>query len=64
MWTVGYAYTLNKRTSVSVSYSNLDNDPGAAYEGYTVAGGIGSVNAGTLPGEGQRFLTSGIRYNF
>lgn len=64
MWSVGYAHTLSKRTSVSVSYAKLDNDPGAAYEGYTVAGGLGSVNAGTLRGEGQRFLTTGVRHNF
>jgi predicted porin len=64
MWTVGYAYEFSKTTAVSVSYSKLNNDPGAAYEGYTVAGGLGSMNAGTLPGEDQRFVTFGVRQGF
>ncbi len=66
MWTLMYAYTLSKRTSVSVAYAKITNDVGAAYNFFTNAsgGGLASVNSGSGLGEDPSLLSFGMRHNF
>lgn len=64
MWALMYAYSLSKRTSVSLSYAKLTNDVGATYNFFTNAGGLGSTNAATVPGEDVRLLSFGMRHTF
>lgn len=64
MWVVMYAHSLSKRTSVSLSYAKLTNNAGAAYNPFTNAGGLGSVNAGVVAGEDVRLLSLGMRHSF
>lgn len=68
-----YAYSLSKRTHLSLSLARLTNNAGAAYDFFTnnvptgtAAGGAGlsSVNAGTAAGEDQRLLSFGMRHTF
>ncbi|MEW5864996.1 MAG: porin [Pseudomonadota bacterium] len=68
MWALMYAYSLSKRTSVSLSYTKLTNDGnatagGAGYNLYTNIV-LGSANAGTTAGEDVRALIFGVRHNF
>ncbi len=66
MWVAAYAYSLSKRTHLSLSYARLDNNAGGAYDFFTNAsgGGLASTNSGTAAGEDQRLLSLGIRHNF
>ena len=64
MWALMYGYSLSKRTSMSLSYTKLRNDAGAAYNLFTNAGGLGSANAATTAGEDVRLLSFGMRHTF
>lgn len=61
-----YAYSLSKRTHVSLNLARLTNNAGAAYDFFTnnSGGGLASVNSGTAAGEDQRLISMGIRHNF
>ncbi|MBX3590955.1 MAG: porin [Burkholderiaceae bacterium] len=62
MFSIGYDYPLSKRTSVGVSYTNLNNDSGANYALFTstALGGHDQPVAGT----DQRQLYVGLRHAF
>lgn len=64
MWAVTLAYSLSKRTNVSVSLANITNDAGAAYSFFTSGGGLGSVNGAAAAGEDGRLLSLGMRHTF
>jgi predicted porin len=65
---VGYDYSLSKRTSIGVSFARLSNDRNANYQLYTQAalvGHAGGTNAGgVLPNQDQQQLYFGIRNAF
>jgi len=68
MWAVMYAYTMSKRTSLSLSYTKLRNDGnatvgGAGYNLYTNIV-LGSANAGTAAGEDVRAFILGLSHRF
>ena len=73
LWSIGYDHALSKRTSVGVSYANLNNGAAATYQLYTsnslvnlpsvAPGGAGGVAAG-LPGTDQRMFYVGFRHTF
>ncbi len=69
MWTLMYAYSLSKRTSVSLAYAKLNNDGnavagGATYNFFTNNGALASTNSGVAAGEDVRLLTLGMRHSF
>jgi predicted porin len=65
---VGYDYSLSKRTSIGVSFARLSNDRNAAYSLYTqgaLVGHASGTNNGTaLPNQDQQQLYFGIRNAF
>jgi len=62
MYSIGYDYPLSKRTSVGVSFANINNDSGASYAMFT------SVPLGGHPaptaGQDQRQFYVGLRHAF
>jgi predicted porin len=71
MWAVTYAYDLSKRTSLGVTYANIRNDVGAAYNLFTSSSAaIGTTGAaapnGTAPsaGEDPRMWSITVRHAF
>ena len=62
MASVGYSYSLSKRTSVGLSYVYLNNERNAAYQLYTQSslGGFGAP----LAGQDQKQLYLGFRHAF
>ena len=62
MMSVGYDYPLSKRTSVGVSYANLNNEAGASYQLFTGA----ALHNMPVPTAGQdsRSLYVGLRHAF
>jgi predicted porin len=65
---VGYDYSLSKRTSIGISFARLSNDRLANYQLYTQAGLVGHASGtnagGTLPNQDQQQLYFGIRNAF
>ncbi len=61
LWAVSYAYSLSKRTFVSLTYVKLTNDAGALYNLDT---NTQSVNSAAGLGEDPRLLSLGVRHNF
>ena len=59
---VGYSYSLSKRTSVGISFAYLNNKSNAAYQLYTQTSLGGLSNA--LVGQDQRQLYLGVRHAF
>ncbi len=55
MWVMTYAFTLSKRTAVSLNYGHINNDAFGAYALYAI---------GVVPGEDPRLLSLGMRHNF
>jgi len=51
MWAIGGSYEFSKRTSIAISYADIDNDDAANYNLFTSAGALGSNDART--GQGQ-----------
>ena len=62
LWTVGYDHALSKRTSVGISYANLNNDANASYQLYTT-NSLQSLPT-ALNGQDQRQLYVGFRHAF
>ncbi len=62
MASVGYSYSLSKRTSIGLSYVYLNNERNAAYQLYTQSslGGLGAP----LAGQDQKQLYLGFRHAF
>ena len=66
MWAVMYAYSLSKRTSMSLTYAKITNDAGATYTPFTSnAATIGTGAGGTvLAGEDPSLLTFTLKHAF
>ncbi len=64
MWVLMYAYSLSKRTAVSLSYAKLNNNAGATYNLFTNNGGLAGTNSAVTVGEDVRLLTLGMRHSF
>ncbi|MBI2752865.1 MAG: porin [Betaproteobacteria bacterium] len=64
MWTLAYAYSLSKRTSLQVFASKITNDVGATYNFFTSSGGLGSTNAALAAGEDARLYGLGMVHAF
>jgi len=66
LWSVGYDHALSKRTSVGVSYANLNNDAGANYQLYTANSlvNLPSLAAAANNGTDQRQFYVGVRHTF
>ena len=62
MASVGYSYSLSKRTSVGLSYVYLNNERNSSYQLYTqtALGGFGAA----LAGQDQQQLYLGLRHAF
>lgn len=70
MWTVGYEYSLSKRTMVKAYYANLKNDDAGMYDFYTApVATCGSATSGcsgstALPGADVSGFGVGLRHAF
>ncbi len=64
MWALQYAYSLSKRTHVSLFASKITNDVGAAYGFFTSSGSLGSTNGALLAGEDGRLIGLGMSHAF
>jgi len=62
MYSIGYDYPLSKRTSVGISYANINNESGASYTMFTAGalGGHPPVGAG----QDTRQIYLGMRHAF
>jgi predicted porin len=65
MWVLMYAYSLSKRTNVSLAYAKINNDTGARFNFFlNVPGSTGSANSAPAAGEDGRILSLGIRHSY
>ncbi len=62
-WTLGYGYTLSKRTEGYVFYTKLKNDQSASYT-FSVAGNADVVTGATGVGSDPSAFGVGIRHSF
>ncbi|HYF18865.1 MAG TPA: porin [Ramlibacter sp.] len=62
LWSIGYDHALSKRTSVGVSYANLNNGAAATYQLYTSNSLISLPVVGA--GQDQRQVYVGVRHTF
>ncbi len=62
MYTLGYEYSLSKRTSVAGSWTSINNGSNAAYDGWHPSSSVaqGTINAGADP----RILQMNLRHAF
>jgi len=61
MWQIGYTYNLSKRTNMHASYTRINNDTNANYDGFANAVGLGaSGNNGADP----TYFVVGLRHSF
>jgi predicted porin len=63
MVALSYQYTLSKRTSVGLTYAQIRNNAGAAYNFFTTAS-LGSASAVAVAGEDPRMFAGTIRHAF
>jgi predicted porin len=63
MFAIGYAYDLSKRTSVGVTYAQINNHTNAGYSFFT-NGSLGLGNAGVMAGEDPRMWGLTMRHQF
>ena len=64
MWAIGGSYDFSKRTSVGLSWAQISNDNGAAYNLFTSASGLGSPDASVAPGEDPKQLAITVKHSF
>lgn len=64
MMAVAYVYDLSKRTSVGVTYAQIDNDANAAYNFFTNTGGLGSTSSAMTAGEDGTLIAFTVRHAF
>lgn len=64
MWTVGYEYSLSKRTMVKAYYANLKNDDNARYDFYTAPVGTYGSNTSAQPDVDVSGFGVGLRHAF
>ena len=66
MYTLGYDYSLSKRTSVALSWTSINNGNNAAYDGWHPSSSV--AGSGTLPGlnagADPRIVYMGLRHSF
>jgi predicted porin len=62
LWSVGYDHALSKRTTVGVSYANLNNGAAATYALYT-SGALQNLPAVTAGQDSRQFYV-GFRHTF
>lgn len=64
MMALAYVYDLSKRTSVGVTFAQIDNDAGAAYNFFTNTGGLGSTSSAMTAGEDGQLIAFTVRHAF
>lgn len=64
MWAIGGSYEFSKRTSIAISYADIDNDSEARYNLFTSAGGLGSADAKTNPGQDPSQFAVTVTHSF
>jgi len=64
MWAIGYAYSLSKRTKVSLNYAKINNDAEGRYNLFTSAGGLGSGDAAVAPGQDPQQIAVTVTHSF
>lgn len=70
MFAVGYAYSLSKRTKVSLNYAKIKNDENANYQLFTSSsaasanGGLGSGDAGVAAGQDPSQIAVTVTHSF
>jgi predicted porin len=65
MFAIGYAYSLSKRTKLSLNYAKIRNDTGARYNLFTsAAGSLGSTDAGVPAGSNPSQIAVTVTHNF
>lgn len=64
MMAFAYVYDLSKRTSVGITFAQLDNDVGAAYNFFTNTGGLGSTSSALTAGEDGQLIAFTVRHAF
>jgi len=63
MWAIAYAYDLSKRTSVALTYSQINNHSGATYNFFTSTS-LGLGNSANLAGEDPKMFGVTMRHAF
>lgn len=63
MWSLAYIYDLSKRTSVGLTYSQINNKAAASYNFFTSAS-LGSIDTSVLAGEKPRLIQATVRHAF
>ena len=61
MWQLGYQYAMSKRTNIHASYTRINNDSNANYDGF--ANGVGLGAAGNN-GADPTYVVVGLRHTF
>lgn len=64
MMAIAYVYDLSKRTSVGVTYAQIDNDANAAYNFFTNTGSLGSTGSAMTFGEDGTLIAFTVRHAF
>ncbi|KPK09203.1 MAG: hypothetical protein AMJ64_01045 [Betaproteobacteria bacterium SG8_39] len=64
MWAIGYAYSMSKRTKLSLSYAKIKNNTNANYNLFTSAGGLGSTDASVAQGQDPEQIAVTVTHNF
>jgi predicted porin len=63
MWALAYAYDLSKRTSAAITYAQIKNNTGAAYNFFT-SGALGLGNSAPVAGEDPKMFGVTLRHAF
>ena len=63
MWAIAYAYDLSKRTSAALTYAQIKNQSGAAYNFFT-SGSLGLGNSAPIAGEDPKMWGVTLRHAF
>lgn len=65
MGMLGYEYAMSKRTSISATYVQINNDAGGAYDFWHGSSNVGNVSAGGVAaGADPRMLSLGVKHTF
>lgn len=65
MGMLGYEYAMSKRTSISATYVQINNDTAGAYDFWHGSSNVGNVSAGGVAaGADPRMLSFGVKHTF
>lgn len=67
MFAISYAYKMSKRTSLALTYAQINNNVGGRYNFFTGAGGLGSGSTAVtaaLAGSDPRIMSATINHKF